>query len=211
MTISKRLKAVAGFVTRGSTLVDVGCDHGLLPVYLVENGIVTHATACDIKEGPLNASRELVKARGLEGKIRCVISDGFKEISPTSYDTATVCGMGGELIASILENSKEHFLSDKHFIFNPMTHSEILRKYLCENGFKIEKDIIICDTGHYYNIFDAHYIGTVTPHREAYYYIGEIRDFSEAGYFEHLLSYLKNKEKSGGDFSKVIAEIEAKL
>ena len=32
--ISRRLGAIADLVTQGNRLVDVGCDHGYLPVYL---------------------------------------------------------------------------------------------------------------------------------------------------------------------------------
>ena len=38
--LSKRLRAVAAFVQRGSRLADVGSDHAYLPLFLVEKGIV---------------------------------------------------------------------------------------------------------------------------------------------------------------------------
>lgn len=35
MQLSLRLSAIAEMVTEGNRLVDVGCDHGYLPVYLI--------------------------------------------------------------------------------------------------------------------------------------------------------------------------------
>jgi len=46
MELSKRLGAIAEMVTPGSTLVDVGCDHGYLPIYLLKKGM----SGSDIKD-----------------------------------------------------------------------------------------------------------------------------------------------------------------
>lgn len=34
-SLSARMQAVAGLVTEGSRVCDVGCDHGYVPIYLV--------------------------------------------------------------------------------------------------------------------------------------------------------------------------------
>ena len=41
--LSRRLKAIADMVTEGNRLVDVGCDHGYLPVYLIQEKKITFA------------------------------------------------------------------------------------------------------------------------------------------------------------------------
>ena len=37
--ISKRLKAITSYVAKDDKVVDVGCDHGLLSIYLIENNL----------------------------------------------------------------------------------------------------------------------------------------------------------------------------
>ena len=209
--LTQRLLAVARLVRENTSLADIGCDHGFLPVYLVLNGRINSAVASDINEGPLASCRSLVKEYGLDEKIKCVLSDGLKNIRENEADDIAICGMGGELIASILSECEWVKNKDKHYIFNAMTHPEILRKYLCQNGFEIGEDIIVKEGKRYYSVFEAVYTGTVKEYAESYYYLGNITDFTHKEYFSHLLNYLENKTKSGFDFSKVIADIKEKI
>ena len=39
LPLSDRLLAGAGFVPKGSRVADIGCDHGYLGIYLLQNGI----------------------------------------------------------------------------------------------------------------------------------------------------------------------------
>ena len=50
VSLSKRLNAVASLVESGSSVADVGTDHGYIPVYLVENKISPFVVAMDINE-----------------------------------------------------------------------------------------------------------------------------------------------------------------
>ena len=119
--------------------------------------------------------------------------------------------MGGELIADIISVCPWAKSKDKHYIFNPMTHPEILRKYLCANGFEIGKDTIVKEGRHYYSVFDAVYTGAVKDYPESYYYLGNIDNFEHKAYFKHLLNYLENKMKGGADYSKIISAVKEKL
>lgn len=209
--LTQRLLAVARLVREDSSLADIGCDHGFLPAYLVLNGRIKRAVAADINEGPLASCRTLVNEYALGEKIKCVLSDGLENIPENEAEDIAICGMGGELIADILSKCEWAKRADKHYIFNPMTHPEILRRYLCENGFEIGEDIIVQEGRHYYSVFEATYTGAVKEYPESYYYLGNITDFTHKEYFRHLLNYLENKEKSGFDFSKVIADIKEKI
>lgn len=209
--LSKRLDAVASLVRENSALADVGCDHGYLPVNLLLNNKIISAVASDINDGPLLSCKNLVSEYSLQDKVKCVLSDGLKNISVDDCDDISICGMGGELIVKILSNCDWVMNKEKHFIFNPMTHPEILRKYLCENGFEINKDFVIKDGKHYYNVFDAVYTGTISNHEESYYYLGNIDSFKHKDYFNHMLNYLENKMKGGSDYSNVIAAIKEKI
>ena len=207
--LSERLKACTELVRRGKPLADIGTDHGYAVVYLVENKIVPRAVASDVNEGPLASCSALVKEHGLENKIKCVLSDGLKNIEENEAEDILIAGMGGELISDILENCP--YVSKKHLILNPMTHPEILRKWLFENGFCINEDIVVRDGRHSYSILDAYYTGKKKAYTATDLFLGNIKDFSDKDYFLHLLNYLTNKEKGGADYAEVISAIKENI
>lgn len=204
--LSIRLSSVAALVKQDAAIADIGTDHGYIPVYLAENKVINSAVASDINEGPLNSCISLVKEKGLENVIRTKLSNGLDSLDENDFDTIIIAGMGGELIFDIL--SRHGYVKDKHIILQPMTHPEVARKFLYDNGFEIKNDIIVKDGRHYYNVFDAYYTGKIIPKSRVDYFIGNIRDFSNKEYFEHLLNYFKNKSKSGEDYSDIISALE---
>ena len=188
VSLSKRLNAVASLVESGSSVADVGTDHGYIPVYLVENKISPFVVAMDINEKPLASCKSLVKNEGYEDVILTRLSNGLEKLDRGECDTVIIAGMGAELIVDILSNCD--FVNELHLILQPMTHPEIARKYLYDNGFEIN------------------YTGKITPKVQKDYFLGNITDFSQKEYFLHLLNYLKNKSKSGADLSDVISAVE---
>ena len=59
--LSERLLHIAEQVHAGQTLADVGCDHGYLPIRLVQEGRMQRAIAMDINEGPLQRALEHIE------------------------------------------------------------------------------------------------------------------------------------------------------
>ena len=212
ISLSKRLQALADTVNEGAVLADVGCDHGYVPVYLVQSGKIKYAFASDINEGPLASCRALVEENALEDKITCVLSNGLERINLDEIDDILIAGMGGELIAEILGKADIEKLKTKHLILNPMTHPEHARRFLFENGFEIQSDIIVKDGKHYYSIMDAVGGSFGISYELSDLYLGKIEISDDnKGYFEHLLNYLRNKQKSGENFADVIRAIEEKI
>ncbi len=204
--LTKRLNAVASLVNSGSSVADVGCDHGYVPVYLVKNNIARSCVAMDINEKPLASCQKLVLEEKLEDKITTRLSNGLEKLKSGECDTVIIAGMGGELIVDII--SRCSFSNELHFILQPMTHPEYVRKYLYDNGYEIFNDIIIDEGKHSYCVFDTKYTGKITPKTQKDYYLGNIKDFSDKKYFSHLLNYLNNKAKSGADLTEVISAVE---
>ena len=143
-----RLQAVADMVAPGRVVADIGTDHAYLPAYLLLNGISPYVIACDIGEKPLQNAAETVAIYHLIGKIDLRVSDGLENVRPEEYGAVTVCGMGGTLIAEILE--KAALPVDVQLVLQPMTHVEDVRAWLCRNEFAIGREVCVKDAGRVY-------------------------------------------------------------
>ncbi len=170
--LSERLAAVASFVGKG-TVADIGTDHAQLPIWLVQNGH-PRALASDINEGPCQRARVNIYEWGLHGKIKvkcCAGLDGIEEFSP---DNIVIAGMGGEMIASILAESEYPKKSKCRLVLAPQSMQDVLRRYLCENGFLISDEAVVFDGGKYYQILAAEYTGDVSVLSDAEYKLGRL-------------------------------------
>lgn len=142
MTLSPRLKKTVEFADKCGVVADIGTDHALVPVYLVENGFSNKAYACDIRPLPLKRADEYISSRNLSDKIATVLSDGLKNV-PDGVDTVIIAGMGGEMIIDILSSDNTH--GNALFVLQPMTAINELRLYLYSNGYTILDEEIVSE------------------------------------------------------------------
>lgn len=155
MQLSKRLSAVASMVTKGNRLVDVGCDHGYLPLYLYLNKKIPSAIAMDVRPGPLSRAREHIAEYGLEKYIETRLSDGLLALSPGEGDTLTIAGMGGPLMERILTAKEEVRESFRELILQPQSDIPHFRRFLGEIGWEIVEEEIVLEDGKFYPMMKA--------------------------------------------------------
>ena len=153
MKLSKRLETVASMVTKGNRAADVGCDHGFVPIFLVESGISPLAVAADVRPGPLSRANEHIKEHRLEEKIQTRLSDGLANIKPGEADSLIMSGIGGILMMRLLQDEEQTAKSFKELILSPQSELFDVRRYLVSNGYLIEYEHMLCDEGKYYFIF----------------------------------------------------------
>lgn len=153
--ISNRLLLCAAFVTPGARVLDVGTDHGYLPVYLLREGICPFVTAADLREQPLKKARENAARFGVSDRMRFILSDGLQSIPPDCMDTVVMAGMGGDLIVRILQDAP--WLCDDRYtlILQPQSAGQALRAYLSMHGFAIEREALAQDGHFLYTVLRA--------------------------------------------------------
>lgn len=152
MNISKRLKEVSNLIEKESSILDVGTDHGYLPLFLEENRNFEKIVATDISIDSLN---KLKSKLDKNSKIETKLQDGLEYLIDNEAEYVSICGMGARLIINILEKAKPYREKAKYYIFQPNTTIYELREYLLINGFKILDEVSVVEDGYYYNIIKA--------------------------------------------------------
>ena len=170
--MNRRLDAIAALVRDGKGLVDVGTDHGQLPVQLARRGYPGALFASDIREGPLAAARRTAAEADLSARIRFLLCDGLALCPPEEIDTIVIAGMGGDMIVKILDEADWCMDARCRLILQPMTKGEVLRYWLVHNEFEIESETLVEDGGSLYQILCTRF-GGVTKLNDAELFTGK--------------------------------------
>lgn len=142
--ISKRLEAAASFSRRGARFADIGTDHAYLPIYLYATQ-GSKGVASDINAGPTERARANVTEWNAQDAIEVIRTDGLQGIQKYGPEDIFILGMGGELIVKIISEAEWLKDNQKRLILQPMTHPEVVRKHLLDNGFAIIDELIVKD------------------------------------------------------------------
>ncbi|MBM0064331.1 tRNA (adenine(22)-N(1))-methyltransferase [Alkalicoccobacillus gibsonii] len=153
--LSSRLMAVAGYVNHLKSFADIGSDHAYLPSYLCLTNPSIHAVAGEIVEGPFQAARKQVKESKLESRIDVRKGSGLEVIKPCEVEGITIAGMGGALIASILEEGKEKVEGVQRLVLQPNNSAWSVRIWLLENNWKLIDEDILIENEKFYEILVA--------------------------------------------------------
>ena len=166
--MTPRLYAIADSVPPGATIADVGTDHGYIPIYLYLNKRIDSALAMDLRPGPLSRAEKNVEKFGLTEHIKTRISDGLCALLDGEVNTAVIAGMGGLLIAEILEKSP---VSLDYYILQPMTAVAELREFLERNGYCIIHERLAKEADKIYTVMTV-VKGTMKIDQPVHYLVG---------------------------------------
>ena len=157
--LNPRLTSAAEFVRQGARFADIGTDHAYLPIFLLSEGRISYAVCSDINEGPLASAKANARESGIYEKMDFCLTDGVAALAGYDLTDIAVCGMGGDLIASIVEAAD--FLKDEkiNLILQPMTKQEALREKLYLMGYEIVAESYSIDAGKHYVCMQVKYTG----------------------------------------------------
>ena len=143
--LSKRLEVVASFVNDNSKVIDIGCDHGLLSIYLVNKYKNVKVIASDINENALSSAITNIKKEKLENRIETRLGSGLDVVKAGEVDTIVIAGMGANTIVGILKYSTSKLSNVNNIIIQSNTDLYFLRKNVTSLGYYIEDEILLED------------------------------------------------------------------
>ena len=161
--LSDRMMAIVRMVSSGQCAIkdknrivaDIGCDHGFVSIYMVQNGLADKMIAMDVAEGPLSTAKANVLEAGVSEKIELRLSNGFDAICRGETNTAIIAGMGGQLILSIVESGLDKLDDGYELVMSPQSDIRLFRESLRKDGILIIDEDMIYEDGKFYNIIKA--------------------------------------------------------
>jgi tRNA (adenine22-N1)-methyltransferase len=163
LELSNRLREIAALVPRGKIVADIGTDHALLPVYLIERGITNKVIATDINRGPFESARQAVKAKGLQDMIDVRRGNGLDVLFPGEVQAVIIAGMGGNTIRQVLADCPAEVGLFERLILQPMNDACDLRRWLLENGWCLIDEKLVLEADRLYVIIVAEPCAGITP------------------------------------------------
>lgn len=155
--MNNRLLKISNIAGEVDSLIDIGTDHGYLPVYLIESKQAKQAIVSDISKDSLDKAIKLAKQKKMTSFIDARVGSGFSVLDDKEHiELAVIAGMGGNLIAEII-HEKVPYLKRHHvrMILQPMQNAEALRSYLLSNGFYIKNEYLVKEDKFIYQILEV--------------------------------------------------------
>ncbi|MCA9764992.1 MAG: tRNA (adenine(22)-N(1))-methyltransferase TrmK [Carnobacterium sp.] len=157
--LSLRLEKAASYVPEGSRLADIGSDHAYLPCVLAVEGKIEFAIAGEIIEGPFRIAENQVKRLKLQNKVVVRLGDGLSVLNPEldQISAITICGMGGALIATILDEGYRmgKLTGKERLILQANKDESDLRTWLIDHRYQIVSEELIEENSKIYEIIVA--------------------------------------------------------
>ena len=211
-----RLLDIINIIDKGKRIIDIGTDHGLVPLYLAKNKISDDILATDISEPSLNKLRSKLD-KSTEAIIKTKVTDGFKGIEKKDRQVAIIAGMGANTIIDIIGGEMDFAKNLDYMVLASNINTRLLREFLVENGFSIELDFLSFDKGKFYDILKVeNKKGRDLNFEEYYYGFTDIENKSAILKEKIQIDLKKNKEfleniKKNSDDKEAIKRIEDRL
>jgi tRNA (adenine22-N1)-methyltransferase len=154
--LAPRLAAVAALVPEGSRAADVGCDHGLLAVYLAASGRCAACIATEVDEASLARTRRPLDSAPWARLIVWRAGDGLAALEPDdAVDVVILAGLGAATILRLLSTPRLDVIAPGRIVVQPQTDTAAVRAWLAANGWAIVAETVVRDRGRFYEIAAA--------------------------------------------------------
>ena len=157
MELSKRLTWILSKMDKCDVIMDVGTDHGYIPIELIRRNIANKVIASDINKEPLKKAKINISLEGLSNKINLRLGGGLEPLNNNEVQGILIAGMGGNLIRDILKNDISKVKNIDYLILQPAQNPEVLREYLYTENYEVIDEDICLDEGKYYELFKVKY------------------------------------------------------
>lgn len=148
--LSARLEAIVQSVRPCRLLADIGTDHGLVPIAVVQRGVAASAIASDLREAPLRVARRNVERARLEGHVTLVQGDGLAELGDRGVDALVLAGMSGDRIVQLCSATPEVLRSAAQLVLQPNSGAHVVRAWARSAGWHLSDERMVASGGQFF-------------------------------------------------------------
>ena len=167
--LSKRLESISKYIKEYTNIVDVGCDHALLDIFLAIKYKNIKIIASDINKNALENAKNNIKKYKLTDRIKVVESDGLDKIDIKNLDTIVISGMGSHTIVGILLKNIKKLKNIDTLIIQSNNDIDFLRTKITKIGYYISKEELVSDANIIYTIIEFKKGYKYYTHKELYF------------------------------------------
>lgn len=193
--LSQRLLAIASFVRPNAKIIDIGCDHALVDIYLAQKNPKNKIIAVDVRKGAINQAKQNIAKYHLEKKIDLRLSNGLDSVSKKEIDTIIMSGLGCAKIIYILTKNHHKLDMVNDLIVQPNTDFYQIRKVICNNNYYIKEEQLIKENNHLYLVI--HFIRGYKKYNAKDYFFGPILRRKRSTLYKELIAFcIKTKQEA---------------
>lgn len=145
--LSNRLESLIKYISKEDSLIDVGCDHALLGIYLQKNKLVKKVISSDVIETAIKGAKE--NSIKYNENIDIRLGSGLDVITKDDkIDTILISGMGYFKIREIL--NKADLNNINKIIIQTNSKDYEIRKYINSLNYFIKEESIIKENNIFY-------------------------------------------------------------
>jgi len=152
-TVDQRLLAASEMIIPNGAVADIGTDHGLLPCFLIEKGLVPQVIATEWGDGPYQRACNRIGNSPCSSHISVRQGYGLEPLAPGEVETVVIMGMGGDLVAEIMSQDWALTSSFKRFVLQPMTRPAVPRGLLAEKGWPLVDERVVKIKGRFFVLY----------------------------------------------------------
>lgn len=153
--LGARLRAISREIIPGLTLADIGSEHALLPLFLLEKQLVPLAIVTELDDGPYQKAEKAVAGSPWGRCIQVRQGDGLQPLNAGEAGNVVIAGLGGDTIAEILSRDWQKAENFGHYVLQPMSRACVLRDVLARRGWTIRRETLSGERGKIYVIISV--------------------------------------------------------
>ena len=153
--LSKRLSKIIEMCEPVDTIIDVGTDHGKVPITIANLGVSKNVIAIDNKPGPLEICKKNAELYMTNENVcfKTLLSNGLDKVDKSIESGIIISGIGFDNTKEIIKDINE--FNFKYLILSPHTKVTELLKLLSTLNLVVNDQENVFEDDKYYYIIKA--------------------------------------------------------